>query len=72
MRKRGNFIERSILGVLSFLKESAFSDEIALRKGYLQSIDPRAKILAFLFSIILILFTKNIFILSVNSLQMFH
>jgi cobalt/nickel transport system permease protein len=64
MRKNNGFIERSIMGALSFLKESAFSDEIALRKGFLQAIDPRIKIAAFLVFMILILFTKNIFILT--------
>lgn len=63
MRKNNNFIDRSILDILSFLKESAFSDEIALRKGLLQSVNPGIKTAAFLFFIILILFTKNIFIL---------
>jgi len=62
--KNNNFIERSIMGFLSFLKESAFSDEIALRKGLLQSVNPGIKIALFLFFIILILFTKNIIILS--------
>lgn len=63
MRKNSSFIERSIVGALSFLKESAFSDEAALRKGFLQSISPALKIAAFLFFIILIMVTKNIFAL---------
>jgi len=64
MLSRGNnFIERSILGALSFLKESAFSDEYALKKGFLQFLDPRMKIGVFLCFIIQILFTKDILIL---------
>jgi cobalt/nickel transport system permease protein len=58
--KNNNFIERSIMSALSFLKESAFSDEIALRKGLLQSVNSGIKIVLFLFFIILVLFTKNI------------
>ena len=63
MAKNNNFIERSIMGVLSFLKESAFSDEYALKKGFLQSVDSRFKIGIFLFFIIQILFVKDIVIL---------
>ncbi len=63
MAKNNNFIERSIVGALSFLKESVFSDEYALKKGLLQSMDPKIKIVLFLFLIIGILFVKYIFIL---------
>ncbi len=31
------------MGALSFFKESVFADEYALKKGLLQSIDPRIK-----------------------------
>jgi cobalt/nickel transport system permease protein len=51
------------MGALYFLKESVFSDEYALKKGFLQSIDPRVKTALFLFFIIGILFVKDIFIL---------
>jgi cobalt/nickel transport system permease protein len=61
--KNNNFIERSIIGALSFLKESVFSDEYALKKGFLQYMDPRVKTALFLFLIIGILFIKYIFIL---------
>ena len=63
MFKNNNFIERSILGALSFLKESIFADEYALRPGFLQSLDPRIKSVTFLLFILQILFTKNILIL---------
>lgn len=58
-----NFIERSIRGALSFLKESIFSDNLALNKGLLQSIDPRIKTISFLIFIILIIFIKNLSLL---------
>jgi len=51
------------MGALYFLKESVFSDEYALKKGFLQSMDPRVKTALFLFLIIGILFIKYIFIL---------
>jgi len=59
---RSNFIERSIVGAVSFLKESVYSDEYALRDGFLQSIDPRIKLLTFAFFILAVLFTKSIIV----------
>lgn len=63
MPKSGNFIERSIMGSLSFLKESIFADEYACKHGLLQSLDARIKTLTFLIFIAQILFTKNIAVL---------
>lgn len=63
INKKNNFIERSISGALSFLKESVFSDDLAAKSGFLQSLDPRIKTVTFLLFIIQILFTRNIFIL---------
>ena len=63
MKRNNNFIERSITGVLSFLKESVFSEDYALEKGLLQSLDPRIKTVTFLLFIAQVLFTKNIVIL---------
>jgi cobalt/nickel transport system permease protein len=57
---RNNFIEHSIMGVVSFLKESVFSEEYAARRGLLQSVDPRIKVLAFLILLTVALFLKNI------------
>ena len=59
MPKNNNFIQRSIMGALSFLKESIFADEYALRPGFLQSLDPRIKSVTFLLFILQILFTKS-------------
>jgi len=62
-RKSSNFIERSIMSALTFLKESIFADEYAARKGFLQSLDPRVKTLTFLLFIVLAIITKSIVIL---------
>lgn len=59
MARNNNFIERSIVGALSFLKESVFSDEYALKKGFLQSIDPKIKVVSFLLVLIAMLFIKH-------------
>lgn len=63
MSGSNKFIERSIFGALSFLKESVFADEYASRRGFLQSLDPRVKILTIILFIIQILFAKSIIIL---------
>ena len=63
MFQNRNFIERSIRGALSFLKESIFADEYASKKGLLQSLDPRVKTLTFLLFLVQILLTRNISIL---------
>ena len=63
MFKKNNFIERSLRGALSFLKEATFADDIASRQGLLQSIDPRVKTITFFLFIIQIVVTKNLFIL---------
>lgn len=63
MSPKHHFIERSILGALSFLRDSIFADEYAAQKGFLQSIDPRIKMITFLLFILQILFTKSIIIL---------
>lgn len=46
--KNGDFIERSILSALAFLKDATLSEEYANRKGFLQSLDPRLKTISFL------------------------
>jgi len=58
--KNNNFIERSITSVLYFVRESIFSDEIALKKGFLQAIDPRIKALSFALFLISALFIRSI------------
>jgi len=51
------------MGALSFLKESVFADEYALRRGFLQSLDPRIKTITFLLFIVGIMLTKSIAVL---------
>ena len=61
--KSNNFIERSIVVTLAFLRGSVFSEEHALRNGFLQSLDPRIEFLSFLLLILQVLFIKNILVL---------
>jgi len=62
--KANNFIERSLAGALSFLKESIFADEYASKQGFLQSLDPRVKAVTFVLFIMALLFTKSIAVVS--------
>lgn len=55
-----NFIDRSIADVLSFLRESIFTDEYAARQGFLQSLDPRIKVVTFLLFLTATLWTNSI------------
>lgn len=57
---KNNFIQRTFLGALSFLKDSLFAEEHALKKGFLQSLDPRIKTVTFTLFIILVLLSKSI------------
>ncbi|MHB8155559.1 MAG: cobalt ECF transporter T component CbiQ [Candidatus Omnitrophota bacterium] len=61
--KSNNFIERSIVGVLEFLKDAIFAEELALKKGFLQVLDPRVKTISFLLFIVQALLTKSIVVL---------
>ena len=47
LHKKHDFIERSILSALAFLKDATTSEEYANRKGFLQSLDPRFKTISF-------------------------
>jgi cobalt/nickel transport system permease protein len=55
-----SFIERSITGALSFLKESVFAEEYASKPGFLQSLDPRIKVITFFLLIIATVLTRSI------------
>jgi len=44
--KKSNFIQKTLQGIISLVRESVYSEEIALRPGFLQAMDPRMKLLA--------------------------
>ena len=60
----GNFIERSLMGGLSFLKEAIFSDECAAKNAFLQKLSPRIKVLSVLLLILAVMFSRSIIFLS--------
>jgi cobalt/nickel transport system permease protein len=51
------------MGALSFLRESLFAEEHALKQGFLQSIDARIKAISIFLLVIAALLTKNIIFL---------
>ncbi len=51
--------------VLSFIRSSVFAEEIAERPGFLQGLDPRAKVAAFAFGIGAVLFARRLEVLAV-------
>lgn len=57
---KNNFIQRTFFDALLFLKDSLFAEEHALKKGFLQSLDPRIKVVTFACFIILVLLSKSI------------
>ena len=60
MAGHDSFIERSITGALSFLKESIFAEEYATKPGFLQSLDPRIKVITIFLLIISTVLTRSI------------
>jgi cobalt/nickel transport system permease protein len=60
MAGHNSFIERSITGALSFLKESIFAEEYASKPGFLQLLDPRIKVITIFLLIIATVLTRSI------------
>lgn len=61
--KVNNFIERSLIGALSFLGETIFSEKYATKRGFLQAQDPRIKFLSILLFLLAVMFSKSIYFL---------
>jgi cobalt/nickel transport system permease protein len=63
MAKNKHFIERSIMGALTFFRDSVSSDTLASQRGFLQDRDPRIKAVTILLLILAVLFTRDISVL---------
>ncbi len=46
VRRKGNFVEKTIAGGAGVLRQAMFGDEIAARRGLLQRLDPRVKVIS--------------------------
>jgi cobalt/nickel transport system permease protein len=65
VKKAGGFIERTILGTVSFLKEAVSVESVALKNGFLQLRDPRLKSLAAVLLLVTVLMAKSVVMFSV-------
>jgi cobalt/nickel transport system permease protein len=63
--KTGGFIERTIEGTVSLLKETVSVEMVAARNGFLQRRDPRFKCLSAVLLLIAVLMSKSVVELSV-------
>jgi cobalt/nickel transport system permease protein len=64
LHKKHDFIERSILSALAFLKDATLSEEYANRKGFLQSLDPRFNTISFLAFLVTAVSLKSALLIS--------
>ena len=53
-RRKGSFIEKTLRDIVRFLSEAVFSEEMALRRGFLQRWDPRVKVATLIFLLVVI------------------
>lgn len=67
--RSGYFIERSLMGALSFFKQSIFAETYAAKRYFLQKRDTRIKTISFLLLLLSVLYARHIyFILAIYSL----
>ncbi|HMD68988.1 MAG TPA: cobalt ECF transporter T component CbiQ [Chitinivibrionales bacterium] len=59
-KNTGGFLERTILGTVSLLKETVSAEGIAGRKGFLQGRDPRFKLLGTILLLATVLMSKSV------------
>lgn len=60
-KRRGNFIERTLAGLVRNAEQALFAEEIARKDGLLQRLDPRVKIVGLLSLILSVTFARNFF-----------
>lgn len=65
VRKKNNFIKKTLDGIFSFFQESMVSESYTRRKGLLQSLDPRVKLISIISLVIAVSMVKDLRILLV-------
>jgi cobalt/nickel transport system permease protein len=63
VEKKKSFVEKTISGILNFFQESMVSEGYTRRNGFLQSIDPRVKLVSLLILIFAVSLTRDIAVL---------
>ncbi|ABK13893.1 cobalt ECF transporter T component CbiQ [Methanothrix thermoacetophila] len=61
---RKDFVKKTIDGIIAFFQEAMTTEEISSRRGLLQSLDPRIKLISMLSLIFAISMTKNLEIIA--------
>ncbi len=61
--KRSNVLEHTLHGIAATLERALFSEEISIRPGLFQSIDPRVKVLSILALLIAVSFSRSLLII---------
>ena len=59
-----NFIEQSLVGAVSFIKDATLCEEHASHKGFLQSLDARIKTITFFAFLLTAISLKSVFLIS--------
>jgi cobalt/nickel transport system permease protein len=62
-RRKRNFIEKTLQDIVGFLREAVFSEEIAMSQGYLQSLDPRVKVITLIFLLVVVNLSSHLSLL---------
>jgi cobalt ECF transporter T component CbiQ len=62
-RKKGSFVERTLTGGADLLRQVMFSEDVAMRDGLLQRIDPRVKLASMLVLLVAASLVHNIAVL---------
>jgi cobalt/nickel transport system permease protein len=60
VEKKKSFVEKTISGILNFFQESMLSEGYTKRNGFLQSIDPRVKLVSFLLMIFAVSLSRDV------------
>jgi cobalt/nickel transport system permease protein len=60
MRPKPDFVQRTIAGVTASIERAVFTEELARSEGFLQRVDPRAKIGVFVPAIVVIGLTRSL------------
>lgn len=53
-RRKGNFIEKTLRDIVRIIHEAVFSEEIAMRQGFLQRLDSRVKVITLIYLLIVV------------------
>lgn len=64
-RKKYSFLEKTINDIANFLKEVIFFEDLASKKGFLQKLDPRVKVISLIMLITTATLLRNALILTI-------